>query len=133
VGGDIFEVRQARGVARHAVAVVLDREIMRAVLAAPGDRDHAGVGVDAVLDELGDRLERVRLRQGDDADGVPVIADAQLAALVAPGFQPRSPRDLAPAGRWLVGPRSRLASLMHGRAAGCRRGGSAPDFITISI
>ena len=59
---DVLEVWQPRAVARHAVAVVLDQEIVSALLAAACDGDHVGVGVDAVLDELRNRLERVALR-----------------------------------------------------------------------
>jgi hypothetical protein len=44
------------------------------------------VRVDAIFDEFGDRLERVALRERNDADGIPVIADAQFAAVFALGF-----------------------------------------------
>ena len=37
--------------------------------------------IDAVFDELGDRLQRIVLRERDDADRVPVIADLELAAV----------------------------------------------------
>jgi hypothetical protein len=39
--------------------------------------------VDAVLDELGNRLEWIALRKRDDADRVPIIPDPKLAARVA--------------------------------------------------
>src|SRR2546429_8821766 len=69
---------------------------MLAVLAAARDRNGLRVRVDAVLDELGDRLQRVPLRERDDTDRVPVIADPELAAiggLVLPGGpRLRSPR-----------------------------------------
>src|SRR6266513_2235096 len=54
---------------------------MLAVLAAARDRNGLRVRVDAVLDELGDRLQRVPRRERDDTDRVPVIADPELAAI----------------------------------------------------
>ena len=53
---------------------------MPAVLAPARDRDGARLGVDAVLHQLGNRLQRAALRQRDDGDGIPVIADLQPAA-----------------------------------------------------
>jgi hypothetical protein len=49
-----------------------------AVLPTTRDRDLSRVRVDAVLDELGNSFQRVALRQGDDPDCVPVIADSQF-------------------------------------------------------
>ena len=77
VGGHVLEIGQAVGSAGNALAVVGDAQVVLALLPAADDRDVAGPGVDAVLDELGHRLERVALRQGDDGDGVPVVADLQ--------------------------------------------------------
>jgi hypothetical protein len=82
VGGDVLEIGEAVAIAGDTIAVVLDREVVRAVLAAAGDGDGLRAGIDAVLDELGDRLERIALRQRDDPNRVPVIADPQLAAIV---------------------------------------------------
>jgi hypothetical protein len=80
VRGDVLEVGKAVGVARHAVAVVTDREVVLAVLAPARDRNSLGTCVDAVLDELRDGLQGIALRERDDANRVPVVADAQLAA-----------------------------------------------------
>ena len=44
-------------IARHTVPIVLDREIVRAVFVAARDGDGLGVRIDAVLDELRDRLQ----------------------------------------------------------------------------
>ena len=79
VGRDVAEVRRAFGVLRDAGAVVGDRQVMLASLPAAGDGDVARACVDRVLDELGDRLQRVLLRQGDDGDRIPVVADAELS------------------------------------------------------
>jgi hypothetical protein len=76
-----MEIRLACGVAGNAGAIVLDAEAMTSLFPGAGDRDVAGAGVDAVFDELGDGLERVALREGDDGDGIPVIADAELAVV----------------------------------------------------
>jgi hypothetical protein len=37
--------------------------------------------IDAVLHKLRDSLERVALRECDDADSIPIIADPQFTAL----------------------------------------------------
>jgi hypothetical protein len=52
VGRHIFEIGQPVGIAGHAIPVIFDRQIMRAVLLAAGNRDGLGVRVDAVLDEF---------------------------------------------------------------------------------
>lgn len=56
---------------------------MRAVFTTSRNSDGLGICIDAVLDKLGNGFERVTLREGDDADRVPVIPDLQLAALVS--------------------------------------------------
>ena len=80
VRGDVLEVRQPFVVTRDAVAVILDREVVRAILAAARDDDRSGARVDAVFHELGDGLERVALRERDDPDRIPVVADPEFAA-----------------------------------------------------
>jgi hypothetical protein len=54
----------------------------------PTARDHNGlcVRIDAVLDQLGDGLERIALRARDDADRVPIIADPQFGPLRSLGL-----------------------------------------------
>src|SRR4051812_43437437 len=59
---------------------------MAPVLAAARDRHGARLRINAVFDQLGDRLQWAGLRQGDDGDGVPVVADLQLAACPARVF-----------------------------------------------
>jgi hypothetical protein len=59
---------------------------MRAVFLAARDRDGLGVRIDAVLDEFRNRLQGIALRERDDADRIPIIADAQLAAVLILGF-----------------------------------------------
>jgi hypothetical protein len=46
-----------------------------------------GMSVDAVLNELGHCRERVRLRQGDDIDRVPVVADGESAGVLGCGLR----------------------------------------------
>src|SRR5213079_2188132 len=93
---NVLEVRPALLIAGNAIAVILNRYIVLAVLPAARHRNCLRVRVDAVLDELGDRLQWVPLRERDDTDRVPVIADPELAAiggLVLPGGpRLRSPR-----------------------------------------
>ena len=79
MGRYVAEIRPAGVVARHAFAIVADREKMAPVLAAARDRHSARLRINAVFDQLGDRLQWAGLRQGDDGDGVPVVADLQLA------------------------------------------------------
>ena len=80
MGRYVAEIRPAGVVARHAFAIVADREKMAPVLAPTRDRHSARLRINAVFDQLGDRLQWAGLRQGDDSDGVPVVADLQLAA-----------------------------------------------------
>src|SRR2546429_5858605 len=102
---------------------------MLAVLAAARDRNGIRVRVDAVLDELGDRIERVPLRERDDTDRVSVIVDPELAAiggLVLPG----GPR--------LRSPRGAIARIgkVYGRhppSAGSGNGSSAHAFRTAVV
>src|SRR5229473_2470422 len=59
---------------------------MLVVFATARDRDGSGLGIDAVLDKFGDRFQRVALRERDDANRVPVIANPQLPAIVLAGL-----------------------------------------------
>jgi hypothetical protein len=59
---------------------------MLVVFATPRDRDCSGLGIDAVLDKFGDRFQRVALRERDNANRVPVIANPQLSAIVLAGL-----------------------------------------------
>ena len=60
--GDVAEIGNAVSIARNAIAIVADGEIVFAVLPSPRDRDLSRVRVDAVLDELGNSFQRVALR-----------------------------------------------------------------------
>jgi len=80
VRGHVAEIRAALAIARHPVTVVADGQEVPAMLAAARNRHHARLGIDAVFDELGDRLQRTALRQRDDGDGIPVVTNLQLAA-----------------------------------------------------
>jgi hypothetical protein len=51
---------------------------MLALLLPPCDYDRRGACVDAVLDELRHRLQRIALGQRDDRDRIPVVADTQV-------------------------------------------------------
>lgn len=53
-------------------------------MSALGRKRTIKVASRAVFDELRDRLERIRLRQRDDGERVPVVADAELAAFGGP-------------------------------------------------
>src|SRR2546430_3984327 len=102
---------------------------MLAVLAAARDRNDLRVRVDAVLDELGDRLQRVPLRECDDTDRVPVIADPELAAIgglaLPGGLRLRSPR----------GAIARIGKVYgrHPHSAGSGNGSSAHAFRTAVV
>ena len=80
MGCDIAEIRPALAVLRHAVAVVADSQEVPAVIAPTRDGDAARPRIDAVLDQLRNGLQGTRLRQRDDGDRVPVVADPQAAA-----------------------------------------------------
>ena len=79
VGCDPLEVGLAGLIDRHAPAVVGHLEIGLSLGSPAGDPHVRRPGVDRVLSELADRLERMRLRVGDDRDRVPLVADPQRA------------------------------------------------------
>jgi hypothetical protein len=62
VSGYVLEIGLTLLVAGHAIAVVLDRDIVLRVLAVARDRNSFRARVDAILDELGNRLLRIALR-----------------------------------------------------------------------
>ncbi len=78
---DISEVRDAGIVFWNAIAVIHDPKIRLAMLLATRNSDVTGLCINAVFDEFRNGFERVRLRQRDDGDRVPVVADTQLAGL----------------------------------------------------
>ena len=77
--GDIAKVRPAVGIAGNALAVIPDLQVVAAFAATANDRDIRCAGIDGILDQLGDGLQRIRLRQRDDRDRIPVVADAEFA------------------------------------------------------
>jgi hypothetical protein len=77
---DVLEVGLALGIPAHAFAVVPHAQVMAALLLAARDDDRLRLRIDAVLDELRHRLQRIALRQRDDRDRVPVVADAKTTA-----------------------------------------------------
>jgi len=81
VGRHILEIRHAILVGRDAVAVVGNADERLLLFAAANNRDVPGVGVNAVLDELRDGLQRIGLGQCDDGNRVPVVANASSARL----------------------------------------------------
>src|SRR5215467_2476681 len=78
---NVLEIRQSVHGARDSFTIVLDAQINLAVLAAARDDNGLCTSVNAVLDELRNCLQRVRLRKCDDADRVPVVTDPQFAPL----------------------------------------------------
>src|SRR6266403_1500335 len=56
---------------------------MRAMLLAPSNRNGPRMRVDAVLDKFSDRFERIALRERNDPNRIPVVTNAQLAAVLA--------------------------------------------------
>ena len=79
--GNVPEIWKAVFIAGHAIAIVPKYQEMLAVLTATGNRNVPGMGVDAVLDQLRNGLQRIALRKCDDADRIPVVADPQLTML----------------------------------------------------
>src|SRR5207302_1072830 len=59
MGRDVTKIRPPVSVARHALAVISDCEKMAAVFATAGNGNRAGFRVDAVLDQLRNRLARL--------------------------------------------------------------------------
>src|SRR6516162_2345843 len=89
--GDVFEIRQPARIARDTVAIILDLQIVTAMLPPARDDNGLGVRVDAVLDQLGDGFEGIALRERDNADRVPIIADSQFAPLRCLGLHSPPP------------------------------------------
>ena len=82
----VVEIRPPGFVPANAFAVILDAQEVNAVFLAADQSDIPGPRIDAVLDKLGYRLERIALRQGNNANRVPVVADAQSSCICS--FQP---------------------------------------------
>ena len=80
--GDITKVRPPLRIARNALPVIPDLQVMSAFAATANNRDISCAGIDGILDQLRDRLQRTRLRQGNDRDRIPVVADAEFAPLI---------------------------------------------------
>src|SRR6266498_3858859 len=80
VRGHVVEIRLAVRILADALTVVLHPQVMLSLLLASRDDDRFSARIDAVLDQLSHRLQRVALRQRDDRDRIPVIADAQIPA-----------------------------------------------------
>lgn len=78
---DVLELRQPVWIARDAVAIVPNRQIILAVLASARDGNRLGMRIDAVFNQLRDSLKRIALRQCNDTEGIPIIPDPQLTAL----------------------------------------------------
>ena len=71
----ILEVRFPLFIPGNTIPVVYDAQIGFTVLAATGYRNIAGIGINTVFNEFRHRLQRIRLRQSNDIDRIPVIAD----------------------------------------------------------
>jgi hypothetical protein len=68
-------------------------QIVRAVFSAASDRDGLRLRVDAVLNELGNRFERITLRQRDDADRIPPSESLQAIIAIEYNQLPRLASD----------------------------------------
>ena len=77
---DVAEIRQPSFVPWDALPVIFDAEIVASALATARHGDRAGFGIDAVLDQLSNSLHRIGLRERDDGDRIPIIADFEPAA-----------------------------------------------------
>ncbi len=88
VRGHVLEVRESLVIARHPIPVILDGEVVGAVFLAARDGDGFRVRIDRVLDEFCDRLQGIALRERDDPDCVPIVADPQLPAVLRFRFHP---------------------------------------------
>jgi len=78
VRGHVAENGNAVSIARNAIAIVADGEIVFGVLPTPRDRDLSRVRVDAVLDELGNSIERTLLRLRIEANGQDLLTRRDL-------------------------------------------------------
>ena len=79
---NITKVRPPVSTARNALPVIPDLQVVATFAATANDRDIRCASIDRILDQLGDGLQRIRLRQRNDRDRIPVIADAKFAPLI---------------------------------------------------
>ena len=79
MGGNILKVRLAFIVTGNAFAIIGDAQELFAAFLAANDADVLRLCINAVLDELCDGLERIVLRERDDGDRAPGVADAQFS------------------------------------------------------
>ncbi len=82
MGGDITKVWPPVRIAGNALPVIPDLQVVAAFAATANDRDISCAGIDGVFDQLSDGLQRIRLRQSDDRDRIPVVANAEFASLI---------------------------------------------------
>src|SRR5262245_33494133 len=80
VCGDAGKIGEPLGVAGNSLAVLDDFQKDVAMRAPAYDGDFVCARVESIFSQLADRLERMRLRAGDNLDGVPLVANAQPAA-----------------------------------------------------
>src|SRR5437667_8718811 len=73
---------------------------MFAVLAAARDGNRLGMSIDTVFDQLRDGLKRIALRQGNDTDSIPIIADPQLCTGLQDYERPDRGMFVVPADCW---------------------------------
>ena len=57
--GDIAKVWPPVSIARNALPVITDLQVVAAFAATANDRDIGGAGIDGVLNQLGDGLQRI--------------------------------------------------------------------------
>lgn len=82
MGGHKAEVWEALRISGNAVTITGDPQVVDPLFSSSRDDHVAGARIDTVLNEFSHSLERIALGKGNDGDGVPIIADAELSTLL---------------------------------------------------
>ena len=82
VGGHKAEVWEALRIPGNAVTITGDPQVVDPLFSSSRDDHVAGARIDTVLNEFSHSLERIARGKGNDGDGVPIIADAELSTLL---------------------------------------------------
>ncbi len=78
-GDKLFTLSKRNVGDTDTVAVVDDPQVRLALFTATNDRNVLCMRIDAIFYEFGHCFQRIRLRQSDDADRIPVVSDPEFS------------------------------------------------------
>jgi hypothetical protein len=80
----VSEIRLPLLIPANSISVILNPQKMNALLLPARQSDVSGTRINAILDKLRDRLERITLRKRNDPNRIPIIANPQFAGALRP-------------------------------------------------